>query len=1538
MRLAIAITRSLVKIHQNGLIHGDVRPENLLLSGLDTCFFVGFGRSFSTQARFRYRSEQPTRFSLPYVSPEQTGRLEAVADERSDLYSLGITLYELLTGHLPFAARTTGEWIHSHLARPPLPPGRWVASIPSIIASILLKLISKPPEDRYQTAAGLEADLVAALNGLALGERVGFELGRADARGSLLIPSRLYGREHALEVLNNALEDARGLGASKLVLVAGPAGIGKSALLRSFRMGLEPERSLFAQGKFDQLDFTTPYTTLISALGDVVRDEIRRPVNQSLVAAIKEALGTNGRAITSLIPDLERLVGKQEDLPFVPPAEAQVRFHAVLSRFIRVFATSARPLILFFDDIQWIDQATLDFLDRTVIDSSIPNLLIIGAFRNNEVGLGHRLGAWLAKAGKLTLNIDQMVLSPLSKDELVALVADSLGSPRHEMSDLANEVHAKAEGNPLFSTQLLSSLADAGALSFSEVTRRWSFNRDRAGTLLTENISDLLRWKIDQLSSESRAAIIAMALFGNRVSNSLLLAALDQETAKDALEEASAAGLITNDGNTVAFFHDRIQEAAYELTPMDVRREMHLALARKMRAVAPQGSSDTVFEVVQQYSYAIDLIEPGKEALAVAKLSLTAGMKAEQASAFDAAVRYYETGLRLVNEQPNRDEDLQFEFEISIANCTLISGNPEVAEGLLRDLRSRTVGKSKRGRIAWTEITLFTALGRFDGAIRLCLDFLAEEGYRWSANPSWDDVQDEFGPVADEILQGKVSARAGLHACQNDDAILLDVLSAALPPAFFTSDRLVCLILCRMANISQISGNTASSALGYAYLGMVLGPMFDNFPAGGEFGELALTLVADPRYSRFKGRVAMTVAYHVRPYSRPIRSTRDLHRQALSIAQDSGDLTYAGFCTCTTVSNLLFAGDGLGAVEKRSAEGLEYAKLIGFGLIADIVTSQLMTVRSLRGATFELGQFNDGAFEVEEFERRLTTTPGMQIAECWHWVRRLQASVFARRFDEGLGFADKAQRLLWTSAGHLEYVEYSFYYSVALSKAAAQSVSLYDALSKIAKHLAFLEALADSSPKTFTAHCAIVKAQVARLEDRPIEALQLLDRAIAAARVQAFSHMEALGCELAAEVAEELDLSSAALAYREKSYAAYRAWGANAKLRALDLAFPNETARELHEIQAFADARAGGLDLVSVERSTATVSGEAVQSRMFTSLLSIAMENAGARHARLLTPKGGGLRLEAEVNVYDDGNGFAVSSDLRVAQEIPLEPAWQAFNSQELVAFETSPVESSHRSAKGSALYVPLVARGRSVGILYLENDLYAGAFPPARTSVIKLIAGQTAIALENASLDEKESLLREVHHRVKNNLQLISSLLSLQASHIEDPKTAELFQESRNRVRSMALVHENLYRAGNFARISMGGHLKTLCSFLSRAYGMQARSVSLSVEVDEDVELDLDRAISCGLIVNELVSNALKHAFPDGEPGSVLISMSRNSSSEFTLIVRDDGVGLGPGPVSRETLGLQLVHDLVDQLRGKLSFRCNGGTTAEITFAVAYE
>ena len=1573
--LGMGIARALDALHRRGIVHKDLRPANILVDAHGGVFLTGFGGA-SLAAREMPHGENVLEMgdSLPYLSPEQTGRLDRVVDTRSDLYGLGVTLYRMACGVLPFQGAPGSppaepmqpmEWVHCHLAREALAPAALRAGLPRTVSQIVLRLMAKSADDRYQTAAGVEADLRRCAQDFGRrGDVADFVLGQADVPDRLPLPQRLYGRQDDIARLVGIHDRVVASGHSVLVLVSGYSGVGKSAVVGELRKALAPHRGRFASGKFEQHKSDIPYATVAQALQGLVADLLGQdaPGLAGWRSRLAEALGDCGQAVVNLVPELELVIGRQPPLKPLPAAENTARFQNTVRRFLSTFGSGQKPLVLFMDDLQWLDSASLDLLAALAGSPELRHLMLVGAYRSNEVDAGHPLAARLAALRLAGTSVEDIALAPLGLRDLETLVGRTLHDTAGRSALLARLVWRKTLGNPFFAHQFLATLADEGLLRFDHHALAWQWDMEAIEARdYSDNVADLMAQKLSRLPRPARDMLLLLACLGASATLPVLCRVAGAGTADlhDRLAPAEQAGLVLRSAGGYRFMHDRIQDAAYALLPPAARAAEHLRIARRLRgdALASPASPTSqqrpkdplLFEIVSQFARADTALLAAGERLDVAGLCLGAGRLAMAESAYQAARAYLVLGERLLTPDAwQADERLCFDLARAHAECEFALGEPEAADQRLGRLAPHARTPVDKAAVTGLQITVCLGLDQSARAIDTCLAFLGEVDAAWPPQPSRDQAMHEYALLVQHLERRPIESLLELPAMTDPlRRAILDVLAAVLPPAFFSDENLVCLVLCRMARLSIAHGTTDASPLAYAYLGMMVGPYFKDYATAFRFGKLGYDMVERGVFDRYKARVHMCFAYHVIPWARDIRSGRALLDSAFGFARDTGDITYAGFSACAAVSCRLAAGDPLELVDEEAGRHLLYVSTARFGLIVDIIRSQIRLVATLQGRTARFGCFDAPGFAEACFEQHLEANRSLDIAACWYWIRKAQARFFAGDIDAALQGLARAGPLLWTSTGHVDLAEYHFYagliHAARCHRTDAAARPAHRA--ELDRHRRQIDEWARNCPANFAARAALLAAECARLDGAELEAMRCYENAASAAQQAAFAQVEALAFELSADFHRAQGRPALASALARSARGAYERWGAGGKVRQLDRRFPalGDEARV-----AGPDALAlqpGTVDVDTLLRISRAIAAEKSLGRLMRTLMTIALQHAGADRGWLVLPRGDALFIEACAESRHDTVEVRLDSREPTAAELPMSVLFYVIRTRRHVliddAREAGPFAADPRLAAAGArsvLCLPLVRQDELMGLLYLENSLAGHVFTPGRVSMLSLLASMAATSMENASLGEKESLLQEVHHRVKNNLQLVSSLLSLQASRIADAQVAELFLESRNRVRSMALVHENLYRAGNFARVPMAAHIGKLCAQLRRAYGLDENRVAVEVRVD-DVQLGLGRAVSCGLIVNELVSNALKHAFPGDRRGTLRITMQRTPEGRHALSVSDDGVGLPPGVAvaDADTLGLQLIDDLTRQLGGTLDTRSSPGG-AGVAFVVTFD
>jgi PAS domain S-box-containing protein len=1372
LRLAVGLAAVLGEVHRRGLIHKDVKPAHVLFNtATGQVWLTGFGIA-SRLPRERQAPDPPEIIAgtLAYMAPEQTGRMNRSIDARSDLYALGVTLYQMLTGSLPFTAAEPIEWVHCHIARQPMAPADRVANIPAPVSSMIMKLLAKTGEERYQTAAGLEHDLRRCLTQWEAERRIdAFPLGEADTPDRLLIPEKLYGRAREVETLLAAFDRVVQGGGPELVLVSGHSGIGKSSVVNELHKVLVPPRALFGAGKFDQYKRDIPYSTLAQAFQGLIRPllatseaELGRWRN-----ALRDALGPNGQLMVDLAPDLKAIVGEQPAVPELPPQDAQRRFQLVFRRFLGVLARPEHPLALFLDDLQWLDAATLDLLQDLMTQEDVRHVLLIGAYRDNEVTPAHplalRLEAIRSAGGA---RVQQITLSPLGGEDVCRLIEDSLHCDAARAAPLAHLVREKTAGSPFFAKQFLSALVEEGLVTFhhAEAVWRWELSRIHAKGY-TDNVIDLMVGKLHRLPTETQTALRHLACLGDSADVAVL--AVAYEDSKEALDRdlqhALQTGLVVPSEGAYRFLHDRVQEAVYSQIPEPERLETHLRIGTLLAAQTSAGKQEEmIFEIVSQLNRGAALMTSRDERERLAQFNLIAGRRAKASTAYVSALKYLVAGTALLGDDGwERRPDLIFALEFHRAECEFLTAELAAAETRLSMLSSRAANTVDQATVACLRIDLYTTINRSDRAVDVCLTYLRRLGIEWTPHPTEDEAKREYARMWSRLGQREIEELMDLPLMSNPEPVAtLDVLTKALDPALFTDANLFCLFICRMVNLSLEHGNTDASCYAYVHVGTIAGPRFGNYKAGFRFGQLGYDLVERRGLDRFGPRTHSCFGVYIVPWTQHLRAGHALIRRALDAASAVGDLTYVAYARHDLIGSLLATGEPLVDVQREAEQGLAFAQRACFGYAVDVIMAQLALIRTLRGLTETFGCFNGAGFDELQVERRLSNEPGLAIVECWYWIRKLQARFLAGDYASAVDASLNAQRLLWTSPSFFETAEAHFY--GALSHAASCDVALP---TEHGPHLQALDAhyrqLAEWAekccPDNFENRALLVGAEIARLEARELDAERLYEAAIRSARENEFVHNEALANELAARFYAARGFPTIAEAYLRNARYGYLRWGADGKVRQLDRLHPHLVTDEAAALPAGTiGTPLEQLDLATVIRVSRAVSAEMVLEKLLDTLMRAAIEHAGAERAVLLVSRETEPRILAEAETNIDTVVVRLLDLPATESMVPETILRYVLHTNESVLlddaaapnpFSTDPY-IGRRHAR-SVLCLPLMNQAKLIGVLYLENNLAPHVFVPARTAVLKLLASQAAISLENSrlyrDLAEREAKVRRL-------------------------------------------------------------------------------------------------------------------------------------------------------------------------------------------------
>jgi PAS domain S-box-containing protein len=1369
LRIAIPLAAALRRVHERGLIHKDIKPANILVdAATGGVWLTGFGIA-SRLPRERQAPTPPEVIAgtLAYMAPEQTGRMNRSVDARSDLYALGVTFYEMLTGTLPFTAADPMEWVHCHIARQPVPPNERVASVPRSLSAIVMKLLAKTAEERYQTAGGVEADLRRCL---AEWESHGwiepFSLGGYDVSDRLLIPEKLYGREREIDTLLASFDRVVANGTLEFVLVSGYSGIGKSSVVNELHKVLVPPRGLFASGKFDQYKRDIPYTTLGQAFRSLVRSLLTQSEEElsRWRDALREALGPNGQLIVNLVPELELVIGKQPAVADLPPQDAQNRFQMVFRRFLGVFARKEHPLALFLDDLQWLDAATLDLVEHLVTHSEVRHLLLVGAYRDNEVSPSHPLLRTLEAIRKAGARVREIVLEPLGLDDTGQLVADAMHCEPERVRALAQLVQEKTAGNPFFAIQFFTALAEEGLLAFDPVPRAWRWNMDRIrAKSYTDNVVDLMAGKLRRFSSTTQEALKQLACLGNvaPIATLALVHGETEEAIHGALWEAVHAGLVFREDSAHKFLHDRIQQAAYSLIPDEQRADVHLRIGRVLlESMTADELAEHLFDVANQFNRGATRLIDRDEKAQVATIDLRAGRKAKASAAYASAGAYFSAGMALLDE---RDWGSQYELTFSMwlerAECELLSGNFEMAEQLIVGLLERAASKVDQATVYRLKVDFHVIKSENQQAVASALACLRLFGIDLPAHPAWEQVHAEYETVWQTLKGRPIESLIDLPLMTDPELqAAMQVFSVLTPAAYFTDFHFFCLFACRMVRISMQHGISGASTHGYALLGFILGPVFHRYGEGYRFAKLACDLVEKHGFIAYQAK-AYRVMTRVAFWTQPIATAIDFNRAAFRTAIETGDLTSACFSMDRSVTVLILRNDPLDAVWRESEKSLDFVRKAGFRDMADAIVSQQRFIATMQGRTATFSTFSDAQFDEATFEAQLTGDRMTLMICCFYWILKLKARFLSGDYAEALAAADKAKPLLWAAAAQIQSLDY-FYYA-ALTVAACYENASADEQSGwrelLTAHREQLREWAENYPPTFGDKHALVSAEIARLEGRDADAMRLYEQAIQSAREHGFVQNEGLAHEVAARYFTARGFDTIAHACLREARRCYLRWGAFGKLRQLEQLHPHlRDAPVPASPTATIGAPVERLDVGTVLKAAEAVSGEIVLGELIKTLLRIAVEHAGAERGLLILFQGDEPRIAAEATTGRGQVEVTLRQTAVSPAELPESVLHYVIRTRESVILDDALAQNPFTADEylcqkhaRSVLCLPLVKQAKLIGVLYLENNLASHVFTPARISVLELLASQAAISLENArlynDLQEREARIRRL-------------------------------------------------------------------------------------------------------------------------------------------------------------------------------------------------
>ncbi len=1402
LELAIALASTLAEIHRRNIIHKDLKPSNIILLPSGEPRIIDFGTA-SLQS-IEHVEAVPANLiegTLAYMSPEQTGRMNRSVDYRTDLYSLGVTFYELLTGALPFHGRDALEWFHAHMAQVPRPPHERLPSIPPSLSAIVMKLLAKVAEERYQGADGLKADLLRCREQLGQGVLEAFPLGERDIPTHFQMPQRLYGREAQVDSLLHAFERISRGGSPELVLLSGYSGIGKSAVVHELYRPVVQRRGIFLDGKFDQFQRDIPHATLAQAIRGLVR-QLLASTDAELEAwreRLREACEGNGQLLVELIPQLELVVGEQPALQELPPSEVQHRFDRVFRRFLGVLSTPEHPLVLFLDDLQWADTASLRLIQHLLTHPDTPPVLLIGAYRDNEVCPSHPLMLMRKELMQTGARITDLQLEPLSLEQLQQIITDALpGAGRELVEPLSALTHEKTGGNPFFFLQLIRTLNQDGLLTRTpEGDWRWDAEGVRARAY-SDNVVDFLVGRLRQLPPETQHLLRLAACAGNAFPLQTLAVISDtpEEAVEKGLEPALLEGMLMRGGDLAQyrFLHDRIQQAAHALIPEEERKAIHLRIGRLLLAsLPPEEVREKIFDVVNQLNAGAELLHSPEERHRVALLNAEAGWKAQASTAHRSAITYFTMALSLLpGDTWEREPELTFKLSFQRATSEFMSGNTAEARRLVAELHPRARTPSSLAAVSRLRSDIHLTTGETQEAANCLLECLTSLGMPMSPQPSWDEVETANEEVWALLGERPIESLLELPLMTDPDMKeVMSVLAALFTPALFTNPNLLILHLSRMVLLSLRHGNSEAAAHGYAWYGIVLGSSFKKYREGHTFGEVALTLVERHDFSASRARILYSMeilSYWTQPLSRSLEHIRSAFQHAVP----TGDFQTACYSCNHIVTDRFALGHDLEEVYQESIARLDFARKAGYQAVQQVIHHTQRYVQQLRGLSRDFNTLSGDDFEEETFEAGLSPTH-VSTMVCWYWLLKMQSRFMCGAYEEARQASAKAAELLWSSVGHIQLLDFHFYSALTLAACCEDATpeTRQEYLEAIRKHHHQLEEWASLCPGNFRAAERMVSAALAHRLGQNEEAMHAYEEALHSARENGFIQYIALASELAARFWRQRRVPTISLTYAREAREAYRTWGALGKVQQLDDQWPLLTETVSGPDRRSFDTSSTQIDALTVVKAQQAISGEIVLERLVSTLLRVAIENAGAQRGALLRPHGNKLQLVAISSEGEDG--VVVLPEETSTHELPWSLIAYVRRAHEHVligdASKPHPYSSEcyfERGRARSVLCLPLMRQEELVGVLYLENDLVADAFTPARIALLGHIASQAAISIENARLyadiQRAEAALRQANDELERRVdERTHELQQAQARLVEMARSAGMSEIASN-------------------------------------------------------------------------------------------------------------------------------------------------------------
>jgi predicted ATPase/class 3 adenylate cyclase/tRNA A-37 threonylcarbamoyl transferase component Bud32 len=1396
--IAIQLAKAIQALHRQRIIHKKISSSNVLVNaGSGQIKLTGFSLATEmTREALQPNAQDVFEAELAYISPEQTGRMNRNLDYRTDFYSIGAVYYELLTGQTPFVSNDPMELVHCHIALQPKAPNQLRPDIPSLLSQLVLKLLAKNEDDRYQSADGLLFDLEYCYELFKTNtELKEFSLGSKDISDQFRIPAKLYGRNEELDQLMQAFHQAEN-GSSEVFMVGGYSGVGKSRLVSHLQKLIAEQKGFFIAGKFDQFKRDVPLSALLAAFRTLIRQLLSE--NEKQIAQwrdqVIEAVGVSGQVIIDVVPEVELLIGPQPATAELPPAEANNRFNQVLNRFVRIFSKPEHPLCLFIDDLQWIDPATRQWMETQLTDQSLGHFLLIGAYRDNEVTASHPLMLMLDRLNQSGATIKKIHLEPLNLPTLTQMVADTLATTPGNCIELAKVIYQKTNGNPFFTRQCLLSLYESGAIYFVREHQSWAYDLDKVRKAeISDNVVDLMVQLIQRLPEKVQNILKLAACIGNQFNLQTLSLVSEEDVGviNSYLTSAVQHGLIVPFHSwhkeyieEFTFLHDRVQQAALSLLPEPEKKTIRLQIGRLLlKGIENIENDEKIYDVADHLNSASDLITDDDEQLKLVHVNLAAGKRAKKASAYEPAKRYITQAMDILPKVIwDKPSPLTAELLLQRAESEHLCGNDDVAENLYDQSLLHATGIMEKARIYQRKIHYYTNLRKFKQAYQTGREAVLPLGVR---------LPSKFIPplfVKDLILYRFLLGRRKIKDIINipemsDERLKMAILlMSTFARAAYQIRPELCVAVCtRMVNVCLRHGNTEGGFIGFVALGPIfLGAILKQRQTGFEMGQLTLALVEKYKSVAFKAETHFVVGYFSMPWRRPAIEMERYWQIAYESGLQTGDFFHTSCACCGTVQSYYMRGMHFDEIFNASDRYLEFLQRINNNEAILTLQAVRQSMRNLRGQTISNISYSDETFDEDDYIKNLDGFGSRHFAH-YYFINKMQTLYLWNEYDKAYEVSLLSDRYLKDSPGMMHTAEHYFYKALIIcalfpKSDGKQRRQWMRTLQKINRQFKKYSA---GCPPNFIHKAQLLAAEICLIRGAGTEAENLYYASVESATKYGYINIHALANERLTRFYYSAGRSRMAGVYLQDAMYSYKNLGANGYAEFLVKSFPElpdlsggyqATNFGLNKTTGVTISKEGTgiLDIETVLKSSQAISREIRLRDLLSTLMKIIIENAGAQRMVLLLMRGNSLIVQAECLTGTDR--------VQMIDEVPIDQySGMAKPVVNYVVRTHEPVILDDAASSGdfandlyireqkpkSVLCAPLIQQGKLTGIIYLENNLTHAAFTKERIDLVILLSGQMAISIENALLYENlEEKVKERTRELKEEKDKSENLL----------------------------------------------------------------------------------------------------------------------------------------------------------------------------------